>query len=545
MHDRFYWAPALRAVAREYGSSIALGTLACTGVAERSEVAPGPDAAAACVTPAVEDLDAFIERVSDNAIEPPLALPSEGGLGTTPGAPSGAGDAGAAFGDIATLTGQPLVANESGRGQTTTRLGPALSPLVLQLGTNQRHCETCHANEGGWSLRPEAARARFESGVGHSVAVPKVASNVTAARNDELEALFRTVDGSNSPLADVSSPEARASAYSLLLERGVIRVGLALPESREFDLVAVDDPYAFASERELSLFRRPGLMANLRLSTSLMWDGRQTRDCAPLTLDLAQLANDANRGHAQASADLEPHDAAAIVAAELSIYFAQIEDDAAGALDVAGARGGPLALSEQPFYPGINAFPGPDRLGRAYDPEVFDLYAAWRSVPGADAVSLARRRIAEGERLFNAREFVISGVPGFNDVLGREEIVATCGACHDAPNVGTSSRGASMDLGTAEPSRAAGRLPVYTLRDRQTGREVETTDPGRALISGRWRDLNRFKVPGLRGLASRPPYFHDGSAATLVAAIAHHDRRLSIGLQPDELDALAAFLAAL
>jgi cytochrome c peroxidase len=65
------------------------------------------------------------------------------------------------------------------------------------------------------------------------------------------------------------------------------------------------------------------------------------------------------------------------------------------------------------------------------------------------------------------------------------------------------------------------------------------------LISERWRDINRFKVPGLRGLASRPPFFHDGSAATLADAIAHHERRFSIGLQPDERDALAAFLAAL
>jgi cytochrome c peroxidase len=545
MNETFWWR-GLCAAAREYGHSVALGALACTGSAERSEVAPGPDAGATCVTPAAEDLDAFIERASANAIDPFLGLRSDGGLEGAPGVPVGVGDAGAAFGgDIATLTGQPLVVNESGRGQTTTRLGPALTPLVLQLGSNQRHCETCHANEDGWSLRPEAARARFETGVGHSVGVPRVASNAMAAENDELEALFRTVDGSNSPLADVSSPEARARAYSLLLERGVIRVGLPLPEPREFDLVAVDDPYVFASERELSLFRRPGLMANLRLSTSLMWDGRQTRDCVPLTLDLAQLADEATRRHAEASAELEPHQAEAIVAAELSIYFAQIEDDRAGALDVAGARGGPLALSEQPFYPGINAFPGPDRLGRAYDPEVFDLYTAWRSLPGADAVSLARRQIAEGERLFNTREFAIRSVAGFNDVLGREEIVATCGACHDVPNVGASSRGALMDLGTTEPSRAAGLLPVYTFRDRQSGSEVETTDPGRALISGRWRDMNRFRVPGLRGLASRPPYFHDGSAATLTDAIAHHDQRLSIGLQPDERDALAAFLAAL
>jgi cytochrome c peroxidase len=75
-------------------------------------------------------------------------------------------------------------------------------------------------------------------------------------------------------------------------------------------------------------------------------------------------------------------------------------------------------------------------------------------------------------------------------------------------------------------------------------RSTETT-PASQGPSGRWRDINRFKVPGLRGLASRPPFFHDGSAATLADAIAHHDRRFSIGLHPDERDALAAFLAAL
>ena len=41
----------------------------------------------------------------------------------------------------------------------------------------------------------------------------------------------------------------------MLLSKGVIRVGLPIPQSAEFELIAVDDPYRFASAAELSLFR--------------------------------------------------------------------------------------------------------------------------------------------------------------------------------------------------------------------------------------------------------------------------------------------------
>ncbi|WP_437624207.1 hypothetical protein [Sorangium sp. So ce1151] len=74
---------------------------------------------------------------------------------------------------------------------------------------------------------------------------------------------------------------------------------------------------------------------------------------------------------------------------------------------------------------------------------------------------------------------------------------------------------------------------------------MKTTDPGRALISGRWADMNRFKVPGLRGLAVRRPYFHDGSAAAVAAAVDHHDQRFGIGLDSSDKAALVAFLSAL
>jgi cytochrome c peroxidase len=70
-------------------------------------------------------------------------------------------------------------------------------------------------------------------------------------------------------------------------------------------------------------------------------------------------------------------------------------------------------------------------------------------------------------------------------------------------------------------------------------------DPGRAMISGKWADVGAFKVPTLRGLAARAPYFHDGSAARVEDVVAFYDRRFRIGFTAQERADLAAFLKAL
>ena len=65
------------------------------------------------------------------------------------------------------------------------------------------------------------------------------------------------MDGATSPLADVSTVAARRDAFGLLLDRALIRVGIGIPANAEFELVGVDNPYGFATAKELSLFRRP------------------------------------------------------------------------------------------------------------------------------------------------------------------------------------------------------------------------------------------------------------------------------------------------
>src|SRR5437868_7548835 len=156
------------------------------------------------------------------------------------------------------------------------------------LGTNGRRCVRCHVPTSGWTITPRELQTvfnatdggAFEDGLG-------------------LSAVFRTVDGSNSPNADVSTLAKRRQAYSMLLSRGVIRIGLPVPANAEFELVAVDDPYKFASAAQLSLFRRPLPTTNLKFDSTVMWDGREVLPGQPVATMLLNQASDATVGHAQ------------------------------------------------------------------------------------------------------------------------------------------------------------------------------------------------------------------------------------------------------
>ena len=161
----------------------------------------------------------------------------------------------------------------------------------------------------------------------------------------------------------------------------------------------------------------------------------------------------------------------------------------------------------------------------------------------------ARAAIARGQAIFNHKPLAIVGVSGLNDDLGVASIPGTCTTCHDTPNAGNHSVPAPLRIGidAVQPEgglNVAG-LPIYTLRNLVTGELERTTDPGRALITGRWKDIGRFKGPTLRGLAARAPYFHNGSAERLEDVIAFYDARFQIGLTEQEKADLLVFLAAL
>jgi cytochrome c peroxidase len=91
-------------------------------------------------------------------------------------------------------------------------------------------------------------------------------------------------------------------------------------------------------------------------------------------------------------------------------------------------------------------------------------------------------------------------------------------------------------------------LPVFTLQCTAgplTGQTFQVTDPGRALITGQCADIGKVKGPILRGLAARAPYFHNGSAATLMDVVNFYDQRFGIGFTDQQKSDLVAFLSTL
>jgi cytochrome c peroxidase len=462
----------------------------------------------------------------------PLLVAFTGCLGTTPSDPASFTTA------LATEAQKPPALTDempspTGRFQTYSTTGSIdqTNAFFAVLGTNGRTCATCHQPQDAWTITPPHVLARF---------------NATTPKG--TDPIFRTNDGANSPIADVSTEAARQSAYSMLLTKGLIRVGIGIPAGAEFGLSAVDDPYGYASDRELSLFRRPLPTTNLGFLATVMWDGRETFAAQTINFDLQDQSNGATLGHAQAAAALNSTTQAAIVAFEAALFTCATFDNATGALTEKLGQGDPLDLSAVPFHLGINDVLGGDPAEGAppFTPNVFTIYDNWKdSVAKTNGTDGARGAVARGMILFNTRAISITGVKGLNDKLGAPTIAGTCSTCHDTPNAGNHSLALPIDIGIADGARRTPDLPLYTLRNLTTNETVQTTDPGRALITGKWADIGKFKGPTLRALSARAPYFHNGSAAGLDDVVDFYNGRFAIGLTAAEHNDLVAFLRTL
>ncbi|HEY6507419.1 MAG TPA: hypothetical protein VIY56_05360, partial [Vicinamibacterales bacterium] len=130
-------------------------------------------------------------------------------------------------------------------------------PFFEAVGTNARACVTCHQPSNAMSVSVEAIQERWR---------------VTQGK----DAIFEAIDGSNNP----SLPQDQAASHSLLLNRGLFRVGMPWPPkgvTPEFSIEIVRDPtgvnrdatYGLASPSPtVSVFRRPRPAANLKYVTS-------------------------------------------------------------------------------------------------------------------------------------------------------------------------------------------------------------------------------------------------------------------------------------
>jgi mono/diheme cytochrome c family protein len=57
--------------------------------------------------------------------------------------------------------------------------------------------------------------------------------------------------------------------------------------------------------------------------------------------------------------------------------------------------------------------------------------------------------------------------------------------------------------------------------------------------------VKKYRTTPLRGLWQHPPYFHDGSAATVEAVVEHYDRQLNLRLSAQQKADLSQYLRSL
>ncbi|OYW44929.1 MAG: hypothetical protein B7Z08_08360 [Sphingomonadales bacterium 32-68-7] len=446
-------------------------------------------------------------------------------------------------------------------------------PFFEPLGPNGRACVSCHQPADGMSLSITSIRERWEE---------------TAGRDP----IFAAIDGSDCP----SLPQGEAASHSLLLERGLFRVFLPWPPrdpwgagriEPEFKLEVVRDPagcnldptYGLASDNPMvSVYRRPRMVANLPyvvhrnfgvgpfvgktgepalrdpengqpVNMNLMADARQPT--------LGTQAMEASVTHLQLLNGLNPAQIAQITAFERQLFAAQTRDLHAGDL-LAGPGGrafGPRNLADGEI--GV--------LGNNITRWVFPIDEAWGEPQARLTAEQNARRasIFRGQRIFHFRTFWIRDSMHLNTVGLGNPTKRTCATCHGMHMTGLDTANGWMDIGTTNLpwAREVPRNPWTTERERMPlfritcradlpphpyyGREFYTQDPGRALISGKCNDVGTIVMQQFRGLAARPPYFSNGSAATLRELIDFYDRRYNIQYSEQEKVDLENFMATL
>ena len=363
-------------------------------------------------------------------------------------------------------------------------------------GTNGRSCESCHLPQVGWSIRPVDVELKF----------------LLTQGNDPI---FNALDANN-PSPDVSSLQAKRASYSML-RKGLFRRGGPIQSTFEFEIFAFDDPLgAGASATQVQAFRRPLATANFHIAKNIGWHDQNTNGSGDVHAGLiAQAAG--NITGSQQGPPATPATLESIATYELGLAFAQQFSFGAGLLTSCGAKGGPENLSAQQSASGR-----------------FDLFDAWVNLkPGSCGTKSADRKraqIARGQEIFNS-------VNANNN--------RSCNGCHNAVNNGSNVDGRLFDVGASQAQFRKPGMPLYTMKNKATLETRDTTDPGRALRSGRWIDMDRFKTPSLRGIVARPPYFHNGIAANLTEAVRHYETALEFEYSDQEREDLVAFLEAL
>ena len=451
--------------------------------------------------------------------------------------------------------------NDAGKLRLLLTGGPlktAGHPFFEPIGRNGRACVTCHQPADAMSLSAATARERWEATGGK-------------------DPLFAAIDGSNCP----TLPQGERASHSLLLERGLLRIQRpwpvrewnGAPVTPDFTIEVVRDPTGCNSAPgygpaagNVSVYRRPRPVANMKylLAVGFAYDPKQgfalPRD--PETGDVlsgnlmadnrastlkAQMA-DAAATHLQAMGPLTPAQVARIEAFERSVFTAQQVHRIGGAVDEAGARGGPVKLRDA----------SPGALGSIGEP-VWSEFAAWDKLSDQDKARLSpeqvafRQSVARGARVFRDRTFLISDSAGINSRIGFGNPVRnSCVFCHNMTQMGNDVAPGQVDLGTTTqpfadpmPDLPLFRITCLKAPHPHYGRVFLTMDPGFALTSGRCADVGKITLQSMRGLSARAPYFSNGLARDLRGVVDYYDRRYTIGYTEQEKQDLVNLMSVL
>ncbi|HEY6902690.1 MAG TPA: hypothetical protein VI216_00170 [Candidatus Acidoferrales bacterium] len=452
-----------------------------------------------------------------------------------------------------------------------------------EFGTNGQACVTCHQPSDGLTIHVDSIQNAFQ----------------TTGLSDPL---FRLNDTANNP----NGPSTAAN-YSLVLNLGVIRIGKTFAAGSNFSATLAStqpstndfggpfplgagnnpiDPQQGAGHPTLSLFRRPLVNTNVHLDSSVLWDGRASIGNmraqvigAAKTLLLAPSPSNADSDQVAAFmlgvyTDQVFDTAAGTDAAGNCTFTAPGQKCGAGLVSAEGARAGVrnlLNFALSPNVPCANFLETPLGGGAGCVPNTpgYDLFNSWAKLPNAGR-NAGRLSVVRGQEIFNTATLKVPADLAGQFGAGVTEI--HCTTCHATRNIGNHPDSTffrrvgtdSLDIiqglinnpGNASSATLAdvaalkdrvSELPLYVLTSGSNScglTSVQTTDPGRAMVSGDICDVGKFKPPILRGLAARSPYFHAGAAENIQMLIHFYNARFQIGLAEDQVNDLGAFLEA-
>jgi len=88
-------------------------------------------------------------------------------------------------------------------------------------------------------------------------------------------------------------------------------------------------------------------------------------------------------------------------------------------------------------------------------------------------------------------------------------------------------------------------LPTMAFTDVNLGVLHDPSETGMDPVHASRLKNHKYRTTPLRALSQHPPYFHDGSAATLADVVEHYNRVLGLGLSDAQKADLVEYLKSL